>query len=403
MSLFASTRPHETRSRSWPDWVMRAAGVPAGRKAAFSVRSPEQALQIATVWACVRLLATTVAQQPLDVMRRASVGGQPIEVFPTPRVIAKPSALVPSLNWRYSSMVSLLLRGNVYGFVTDRDPRLGYPTQIELAHPDTVQCDQPDQFAPASWKINGNDIDPDDMFHVAAYTIPGFIQGLSPITHARRSLAISEGSGDYSEDFYTGGGHPTAILSNTAEIDEDSSKLAKKRFVDATQGDRLAVLGQGWSYDTVQISPADAAWLEARNSSAVEICNYFGVQPEKLSIAQSGSSVTYANREQRAIDQLTDGVQWWFSLLDAAYTDLLPAGQYVRHNVDSYLRVDAKTRAEVQAIRLRSGQRTPNEVRVKDDLGPYPGDLGDIPAWPPPGADPSQEGASDGTQNKQGS
>lgn len=404
MSLFAGlarTGQVEERGRAWPDWVLRAAGIPPGRRR-FHLHSAEHAMQISTVWACVSLLSRIVAQTPLDVMERPASGGPAVEVLPKPRVIAKPSALIPAINWRYSVMVSLLLRGNAYGVVTARDPRLLYPTQIELAHPDTVDCDQPEQFAPASWKINGEPVPAEDLWHVAAFTVPGYVQGLSPISNARRSLAIADGSADYAEDFYNGGGHPTGLLATDQRLEEGDSEEAKRRFKRSTEGDRLAVLGMGWSYEQVQVSPADAAWLAARKASAVEICNYFGVQPEKLSLSESGTSVTYANRESQAIDFLTDGVQWWFTLLDDALSALRPRNQIVRHNVDAFLRVDAKTRAEVQAIRLRSGQRTPNEVRIKDDLPPYPDGLGDIPAWPPPGQDPGVEGVASGVQGSQG-
>lgn len=400
MSLFTQGQT-ETRQRAWPAWVQRAAGIPAGKRK-YRLQSADHAMQISTVWACVHLLSRIVAQTPIDVFEKPPRGGAPIEVLPQPRVIAKPSALIPAINWRYSVMVSLLMRGNAYGVVTQRDPRLLYPTQIELAHPDTVWCDQPEQFAPATWKINGEPIDAEDMWHVAAFTVPGYVQGLSPIANARRSLAIADGSADYAEDFYLGGGHPTGLLNTDERLEDGEGDEAKRRFKTATEGDRLAVLGMGWSYEQVQVNPADSAWLSARKASAVEICNYFGVQPEKLSLSESGSSVTYANRESQAIDFLTDGVQWWYTLLDERLSDLQPRTRVVRHNVDSFLRVDSKTRAEVQAIRLRSGQRTPNEVRLKDDLPPYPGDLGDIPAWPPPGQDPGVEGASDGVQGTPG-
>ena len=118
------------------------------------------------------------------------------------------------------------------------------------------------------------------------------------------------------------------------------------------------------------------------------------MQPEKLSLSEPGSSQTYANRESAAIDFLIDGVQWWFAMLDDAYSDLQPRTRRAEHDVDAFLRIDAKTRAEVNAIRLRSGQRTPNEVRAADGMEPYADGIGDVPAWPPPGQDPGQEGAN---------
>ena len=46
---------------------------------------------------------------------------------------------------------------------------------------------------------------------------------------------------------------------------------------------------------------------------------------------------------------------------------------YFKFIRDSLLRMDSKSRAETNEIRIRSGQMSPNEAREKDDVSAYTG------------------------------
>jgi phage portal protein BeeE len=67
--------------------------------------TPDTALRLSAVWACVRLLADTVSTLPLDTFRGD-------EEIPAPPLLASPAAGWSLPEWLYAAMVSLLLRGN---------------------------------------------------------------------------------------------------------------------------------------------------------------------------------------------------------------------------------------------------------------------------------------------------
>lgn len=394
MSLFAAGV--ERRAAVPIEQTLREMGV-VTRGAVGRPVTADSALRLSVWWGCVHLLSSVVSGLPVDVFRRGSDGVRQ-ELDPRPTVVDAPSRLVSAMSWRYQLMVSAMQRGNAFGLVTARDRR-GYPLGVELLHPDTVQVRQPHQLAEPEFWLDGQQLAPEDVFHMPAYSVPGSVVGLSPLRYARASLAAGLAAIDYGEQFWDGGGHPTAILSSEQVLNSDSAKEIKTRFKDATSADKLAVLGAGLSYQAVQVSPSDAGWLDSINATDLMICRFAGVPPEMLGIATSGSSVTYANREQRAIDFLTFTVQWWLTRIEEAWSALLPRGTYVKHNTGALLRTDTKTRAEVAAIRLQNGITNPDFERALDDLPPIPGGQGEQYLWPPSGATQTapQEGSTDGT------
>lgn len=394
MSLFA----RESRAASLPSLVtvQESVGIVPRSSRPRQVVDADSAMRLSVWWQCVHLLASTISQLPIDVYRRSSDGAR-IELA-APPIVAAPSSLVSQIGWRYQMMVSLMQRGNAFGVVVARD-RLGYPTQIELVHPDTVRVKQAHQLAPAEFIIDRQAVPREDVFHLAAFLAPGSVIGLSPLKYARAAMGSGLAAVGYAEEFWSGGGHPTGVLSSDQPIDKDTAERMKERFKGATVDDRLAVLGSGLSYSAVQVSPEDAGWLHSINATDLMICRFAGVPPEFLSIPVEGSSVTYANREQRALDFLTFAVQWWLARIEEAWSALLPRGTYVKHNAAALLRTDVKTRAEVAQIRLRNGITNPDFERELDDLPPIPDGLGQQYLWPPAGVSTPaapQEGSTNG-------
>jgi HK97 family phage portal protein len=142
----------------------------------------------------------------------------------------------------------------------------------------------------------------------------------------------------------------------------------------------------------VQISPAEAQFLETRNATVIDICRYFGCPPESVYAAMSGSSITYANREQRALDLLADSLQWWMTRIEEKWSSLLPRGQYVKFNEQALLRVDLLTKMRAEDIQIRLGIKSRDEIRALNDDPPIPDGTGGEFLWPPYNTVPDPQG-----------
>lgn len=384
MSLFA--REKRVGSLSALSTVLEANGR-SPRVTSTQTVTDERALHIAAFWGCVQLLTRNAAMLPVDAYRRTPT--RRVEIDPQPALVESPSAVVSRSTWLGQIMMSLLLRGNAFGLVTQTGAD-GWPAKIEIVHPDTVRIRQDSPLAPPSYLYMNKPVPDGMMKHISSGNGPGSVVGMSPVTYAAWTLGLAIGSLEYGSELMNGGGHPTAVLSTDKPVDADQARRTKSRFKEATEDDHLAVLGGGWKYDAVQISPVEAQLLETRQFSAVEICQFMGVPPTKIEAAMSGTSVTYANREQRQQDYLSDGLMWWVTRIEEAWSSWLPRKQVVKLNVDALLRPDADTSSKIIDRKLRNGTMNADEARRLDDREPLPAGQGELFLWPPiaPVADP---------------
>ena len=383
MSLFRGER--RAANLSGLEQILTATGRSSRSGLAPRAVNDETAQKIAAYTACVNLLARNIATLPVHAYRRA--GKTRVELDPAPSLVASPSALVSRTTWLEQVMRSLLMRGNAYGYATQIDS-FGWATKIEIVHPDTMLVEQPDQLTPPTYSLRSQsgrvtELDGARVMHISAFNMPGSVVGMSPLSYMAWTLGMAADAVAYGSDVLGGGGHPTSVLSSTEPLTEDQATRAKSRFKAATQGDKLAVLGNGWKYQAVQISPADAQLLQSRQFSAVEICQFLGVPATKIGAAMPGSALTYANREQNQQEYAGDSLLWWATNVEEAWSAQIPRGQFVRLNMDVLLRPDANTRSTIVDRKLRNGTLNADEARAYDDLGPLPADQGQLFIWPP--------------------
>lgn len=373
MSILARMWPPERRSETSivADAMSRVRGQGTW---AGPVVSPDSAMRLAAVWACVRLLADLVSSLPVDVYQSTSQGD--VQIDPPPLVVA-PSATVSWTGWVYQVMVSLLLRGNVFGYVADVSA--GLPTRVEILNPDDVTVTQARLLAPVSYRWRGVELPADRVWHVPAFLSPGSPVGLSPVSYAAQAVGLGLAAEEFGARWYGDGGHPTGTLSTEQPVTGEQADTIKARFMDATSESRApVVLGAGLKWEPIQVAPDESQFLESQRWTVGQVCRVFGVPPEMVGAATDGSgSLTYANREQRSLDLLQYCVQPWLTRLEEGVSRLLARPRRIRFNVDGLLRADLAARYQAHATGIAAGFLTVNEARDLEDLPPLPG--GDMP------------------------
>lgn len=339
----------------------------------------ESAMRLSAVWACIRLLAGVGSTLPLDTYR--TVNDLSVEVR-RPALFDRPS---PGLNlptWLYQVWASLLTDGNAYGLATSFAPN-GYPTTVELLDPSLVTW-RPDVDAGWVATIENNPVNlwPNGpLWHVPLFAMPGRPYGQSPVQNAKQAISAGLAAESFGSQFFTAGGTPNAILYSETELSQEQAQGIKAAFTSATAMNREpAVMGAGLRYERIQVTPEEAQFLDTQRFTVEQIARIYGVFPEMIGGATSGSNVTYANREQRAADWLTFGLMPYLIPIEEALSSLVPRPQRVRFNTDALLRSDTKTRYEAHAIGLSSGFLTVDEVRKLEDLAEL--------SQPQPTADP---------------
>lgn len=331
----------------------------------------ESAMRLSAVWACVRLLAGLGSTLPLDQQRRRD--GLTVDV-PRSVLFDQPQAGTTLSTWLYQVWSSMLTAGNAYGLVTAIGAN-GWPTTVELLDPSVVQWRADEQ---RGWVVT---VDRQEvqrwpegpLWHVPIFTMPGAPFGMSPIQNAKQTIAGGLSAERFGTDFFVGGGTPNAILYSDTELTQEQAQGIKSAFVGTTAGNREpAVMGAGLRYERISVSPDEAQFLDSQRFTVEQIARIYGIFPEMIGGATSGSSVTYANREQRAADFLTFGLMPYLIALEDGLSGLVPGPNRVKFNVDGVLRSDLKTRYEAHAIGIDSGFLTVDEVRQLEDRPPLP-------------------------------
>jgi len=106
--------------------------------------SPDQALRLSVVWACVKVLSETVGSTPIKLFRRLPNGGKErARDHPLYTLIAqRPNRWQTAMEWRELMQGHLSLRGNAYAEIL-ADAR-GRITDLVPLHPDRVRVEVTD-------------------------------------------------------------------------------------------------------------------------------------------------------------------------------------------------------------------------------------------------------------------
>jgi HK97 family phage portal protein len=350
------------------------------------------------VMACVRTVSDTVSGLPIDAFT-----GDEKPVTPQPTKLVNPSAHATMVQWLWQATASLLLRGNVYGIISATD-RLMYPSQVDILPPDCVRVEKDKAGNKVFYVDSGKPLSSEQIWHLPGPQMPGDLIGLSPISFAARTIGLGLSAEAFGADFFASGINPTAVLSTEQQVNATQAKDIKARIKQAVSGRDIAVLGAGMKLTPWQISAAESQFLETEHANAVAIAQIFGVPPERIGIGSSGrSTLTYANREQKAQDYLDSAVNPWLVRFEEALSAWFPRGTYIKFNTGALLRSDLLTRMQADEIAIRNNILLPSEARAFENYPPIPG-LDDKPLRgdgaptppPPPPASPK----SDPTQGK---
>jgi len=339
-----------------------------------SAGDPEGALRSSAVWFCANKIAYSMAMMRPQTYRGAGPGDQGGAVAvktPVPPMLQSPSATQKTFGWTYSQWISLQLRGNAWGLILGRD-KLGYPTQIELQHPDTVK-QRINAQGVKEIRVNNELVDTADVWHAAIHVMPGADLGMSTIKYAATTTRTAQAAEAFGLSYFQDGAHPSAMLTNknANKISQEQAQSVKEKFVAALHGTREpVVMGGGWEYAALQINPEDSQFLQLMDAKGADICRFFGMMPSMGGYGTPNSSITYQNVEQSTMDFLTYPMTPWIIQQEEWQTDWVPRGQYVKLDTSPLLRTDFLTRMTGYHMMIGSRGWTQDEVRAMEDYAP---------------------------------
>jgi HK97 family phage portal protein len=334
------------------------------------------ALKSSAVWACVRIIASSIASLTINVLQKLPDG----TFNPAPQknlqtlLSFAPNQSMTAYTFVETVVVHLLLRGNA--FIWKQRDASGRIVALYPLYPDRVALHiMPD--GTKQFYIAGMEFDAFDILHIPGMTIDGFV-GISVISLLDgvilRDISISE----YARKFFDNGAYPGGVIETPKGLSDVGYTRLKTSWESMHQGARnahkTAILEEGATYKPITISAKDAQLIETKNASVEDIARLFGVPLHMIHVA---AKAAFNSNEQMSLDFLIHTLNPWIVRIEQAFNgglfSLNDLGRFVvRINVDSILRADIKTRMEAYQTGREIGLYSINEIRAMENLNPIP-------------------------------
>ncbi|WP_176718815.1 phage portal protein [Caloranaerobacter ferrireducens] len=338
--------------------------------------SEYNAMTSTAVYACVRVIAETVASLPLPLYIRKTKGKEKAIKHPLYSILHDlPNEEMTSFSFRETMMVHLLLWGNAYAEIV----RDGAGNIVELypLQPDKMVVERDKETKKIKYKyfIDGRQIiyPKEKIFHIPGLSFNG-ITGISPIAAAREAVGLSLAVEEFGARFFGNGARPGGILEHPGVL-KDPEKL-RKQWEEVYRGvgncHKVAVLEEGMKYHEIGIPPEDAQFLQTRKFQINEICRIYRVPPHLIGDLEHA---TFSNIENQSIEFAVHTIRPWLVRWEQAIHKCLltPSERkkyFAKFTIDGLLRGDFKTRMEGYAIGRQNGWYSANDIRELEDMNP---------------------------------
>ena len=323
------------------------------------------AMQLMAVYGSVNLISSQISTLPVDVFRKT--GENRVEIA-APDWLMQPTPDLDLTTWVGQVLWSLLLEGNAYIRVMRSGGRV---VSLEPLDPTAVTPEK--SGGRTRFRVNGELIG-GQVIHIKGLMRPGSLKGLSPVEYARQTIGLGLAAQDYGKEFFEGEGNMPGVIETPGPMQPETQvELAKQWQRKRRKGGRglPGVLQGGAQWKPTAINHEQAQFLKTRQYSAAEIAGQlYLVDPSDLGIPVEGTSLTYANLQDRNTRRVQVTLLPWIIRLEKALSGLMQQTKYVKFNVEGLLRGDQKTRFETYAIGISSGILLPNEAREIEDMEP---------------------------------
>lgn len=351
-----------------------------------SVVTDERALQISTVFACVRLISTVTASLPLDVFETRD--GDRLKVGLSNSLARllqySPNQYMTAVEFREAMTMQLCFYGNAYALIE----RNSVGDVISLMPLMSVQMDVRLEGKRVVYRYRRDteyaDFKQSEIFHLKGFGFNGLV-GLSPIAFGAKTAGVAVAMEDQQRDFYANGAKSPQLLMTGGEkvLTKEQRGQLEENFKEIAGGPvkkRLWILEAGFTTQAIGVTPQDAETMAARKFQVSELARFFGIPPHLVGDVDKSTSWG-SGLEQQNLGFLQYALAPYLGRWESSIWRWLvkPAEierYHAEHNLDGLLRGDSTARATFMGTLADKGLRTINELRRLDNMPPLPG--GDV-------------------------
>jgi HK97 family phage portal protein len=345
---------------------------------------PQRAIQTSAVFACVRILAETLATLPCHLYKK--INDRDVtraDNHPLYGVLHdEPNSYQSAFQFFQASMSQLALWGNFYAEI-QRDSTTGqvigiYPLPAWEVQPALIRTGNSIRKV---YNVAGEVLEDADVLHIPALGWDG-VKGISPIALHRATITMSLNAEEFGANFFKNGTRLSGVLQHPGKISAEASARLRESWQQSYAGKansgKVALLEEGMIFNALSMPLADAQFIEQRKFQIDDIARIFRIPPHMVG---SMASSTNNNIEQQALEFVKHTMLPWIKRWEQEINrKLIPSTQrrkyFVKFNVDDLLRGDFTSRVQGYASARQWGWMSANDVREKEDMNMIEG--GDV-------------------------
>ena len=353
---------------------------PIPYRGGLSNLSGDVALQLIAVYACVRVIAETIAALPFVLYREAADGAKTaVRDHWLYKLMKRPNRFQSGFEFREMMSGHCALRGNAFAVMSGNSS--GVVTEMIPLHPDRVGIEM---LSDTTWRywIRNRDgsrtpVPQGQMFHLRGLS-PDGVLGYNPIALARKTIATGIAAQDYGMRFFQNDARPGGWIEHPTNFKDDEARRQwRERWQSQQTGEnrgKVAVLEYGLKFHEVGMHNDDAQFIDTQKLSTSQIASLYRVPPHKIGDLEKA---TFSNIEQQSIDFVNDCLMpWlvrWEEVIEWNFLDPEDETLDVEFPTRSLLRGDAAARTAYYHGGILDGWMTRNEARLLENMNPIDG------------------------------
>jgi HK97 family phage portal protein len=349
--------------------------------------SSTSALRFSAVYACISLIAGDISKLRLRLMENRNDGTwQEVTdaLVPFLAVLRKPNPYQTRVQFLTSWITSKLVFGNAY-ILKERDAR-NMVTAMHVLDPSNVTplvAESGDVFyrlrrdnlAGVEEDEDGDIVPASEIIHDRMVTFWHPLVGVSPISACGLSAMQGGAIQANAQTFFENMSRPSGILIAPGKISQETADRLKTHWesnFSGTKIGRMAVVGDGLTYQALTIPASDAQLIEQLRWTVEDVARCFHVPVYKIGLP---ANMTLGNSGQYDQDYYAQCLQTQIEAVEVLHDEglSLPSKYRTEFDLDGLLRMDPLGMAEANAKRIGAGELAPNEARLKSNLPPVEG------------------------------
>ncbi|MFC5528480.1 phage portal protein [Cohnella yongneupensis] len=382
--------------------------------------SEQKALTHSAVFACVHVLAQTIAMLPLNVYRTMPTGGKSrVGEHGLNRLLhSVPNPEMSSFVWRETMQGHLGLWGNCYAEIQ----RNGYGDIVALwpLRPDRTKPYRDPDTKELKYQTTLPDGKTVQLPAHLVLHIPGFgfdgLVGYNPIDIAAQAIGLGLAAEEFGARFYGNGATLGGVLEHPGPepLGDEGRKNVRESFEEMHKGlsnaHRLMILEEGMTYKQVGIPPQTAQYLESRKFQVEDIARFYHMPLHLIGelSRSTNNNIETQSGEFVKYTMMPWIVRWEQSLNMRLLSEVeqIYRQMFTKFNLNGLLRGDSKSRSEFYHNARLDGWMNADMILELEDMNPIGGREGQG-FWMPENyryadepKDPNKTGSKGGEPNK---